>query len=104
MPATEIDWTFDSIPTDGEDRAQRQGLPSPSPAPRRAGNPWRPHTRFIMALLALAAIGGLGLYLLYRNGWQRVQFALSQEIAYEDTQSFAGNAEAVAALQWPDNQ
>ena len=105
MPQTEFDWTFDAIPEEGEDKARsgrppsarRPGPPLGAPARRRRG-------RLLLGLLGLVVVAGLGLYAVYLNGWQRVRAQLSQEVAYEDTQSLAGNAEAVAALQWPDNK
>src|SRR5688500_3223963 len=104
MPQTDIDWTFASIPGDGEDKAP----PARPPAPTRRGRAPVPGRRRrwalrLAALLSVLAVAGLAGYLLYWNGWQRVQGQISQEVTYEDTQALAGNAAAVVSLQSSDN-
>ena len=105
MPNTEIDWTFDAIPAENEEPARRPRAPNaprPGPPPRHSVR--RRRLWLLAGAVRLVAVIAASVYLLYANGWRRVEAQLSQEIAYEDNEALAGQADTVAALQWPDNK
>jgi hypothetical protein len=110
MSETDLDWTFDNIPS-GEHVDPPPAAPQLPRARARmnavarlrlvsAGQPmprgWR-RAAFMLGL-ALLGLGALALGLFYRRGWERLRDQLAQEIAYEDAQSRARNLGAVQAL------
>src|SRR3990172_5735224 len=104
MSQPELDWTIDEAPAE-----HTAGQAPPAPPPRRsAPRPqrkvtWtRRRTGWLLTGLALLAAAALGVFLVYQNGWNRVQAQIRAAVVYEDEQSLAGNADAVRAVQLDD--
>jgi len=104
MSETDLDWTFDNIPSGEPADPPTPSLPAPRrwpaaparPVPRPGLRGWRRPALLIG--LALLGLGALVLALVYRDGWQRLRDQIAQEIAYEDAQSQARNVAAVRTL------
>jgi hypothetical protein len=108
MSGTEVDWTFDNIPAEGEPApltttgqagaGLRAGRPPSEKAPSRTVPRW-----VLVAVPVVAVALGVGAYLFGRAGWARLEAQVRGEVAYEDERSAARDAATVAAMQAGDS-
>jgi hypothetical protein len=95
---TDLSWTFDDIPSDGE-APPPPGAPRP---PRRWVPRWRPRV-WAAPLLTAAIVAATGAYAFTRVGWRQLEAQMAGEIAYEDERALARQVDLVLALQAKDS-
>ena len=94
MSDTNVDWTFDNIPAEGEESGAAPSARLASSTSRRPWPRW-----LLVALPGLALIAALGGLAFTRLGWNRLQAQVTGEVRYEDERSVAQDLAAVQALQ-----